>query len=326
MLHGSLRSEWYNPLGAYQNEEIKPVKVGYISKGDITWMTPCYYQVHKLINENATTAAISIQSYSHVETVEDHSESFNYILPNDGTLKKFYPTSDYTFENLIDIVMREYRTQTCNNPNHESSKCSFNGILCGSTINKNKIGSREYDINSIYSCDKNLINFQKSCFQRCVQTRPENAECEQGLVAKITSKSNEYLNGDLVLTDVTLGVMITGSISGLKINKDYQLYIHELSEYVTNKDCNQIGGIFNPYGVVDDSITPGYIGKFRSNENGNVTVNKTNHMINTFPGDTFNALNRIIAVHAYEERKSIIGCGQIQKFKQKIEKKSKYRF
>jgi hypothetical protein len=222
--------------------------------------------------------------------------------------------------------MREYRTRTCNNPNHNSSKCSFNGFLCGSTVKKNNIGSGQYEINSIYSCDKNLINFQKSCFQRCIQTRPENAECEQGLVAKITSKSNKYLNGDLLLIDVTLGVMITGNISGLKINTDYQLYIHELSEYVNNQDCNEIGGIFNPYGVVDDSIIPGYIGKFRSNENGIVTVNKTNHMINTFPGDTFNALNRIIAVHAYEGRKSIIGCGQIQKFIAKIEKKSKYRF
>ncbi len=43
-------------------------------------MTPDHYQTHKLINENATRSAISIQAYAYTGTFGQYgySESFNY--------------------------------------------------------------------------------------------------------------------------------------------------------------------------------------------------------------------------------------------------------
>jgi len=82
MLHGSLKSEWFNPLYNRTAEAFSLIKKGYLHPGDITWMTPCFYQTHKLTNEGSTGASISIQGYQHTwqsdKSFETFSESFNF--------------------------------------------------------------------------------------------------------------------------------------------------------------------------------------------------------------------------------------------------------
>ena len=78
-------------------------------------MSPDYYQTHKLINDNSTRSAITIQAYAYTGNGKyGYSESFNYILPNEGELKNFYPTADYTITELERIVMHEFETKSCN--------------------------------------------------------------------------------------------------------------------------------------------------------------------------------------------------------------------
>jgi len=121
LLSGVLKSEWYNPLSDNYNEIPQVIKSSYIYSGNITWMTPCYYQTHKLINEGSTEAAISIQAYSHVESKdpnEQYTESFNYIVPGNSDLRRFYPNADFDYDKLEEIVKSEINTKTCFNPGY----------------------------------------------------------------------------------------------------------------------------------------------------------------------------------------------------------------
>lgn len=113
ILSGTLVSEWYNPLAEVFNETPKPVKTGYLVPGDITWMTSNYYQTHKLLNLNSTRSAVSVQAYAYSSSEIEFHESFNYVLQNDGALHRFYPTADYSFEELKKIVLNELRNKEC---------------------------------------------------------------------------------------------------------------------------------------------------------------------------------------------------------------------
>ncbi len=117
MLHGSLKSEWFNPLYNRTAEAFSLIKKGYLHPGDITWMTPCFYQTHKLTNEGSTGASISIQGYQHTwqsdKSFETFSESFNYVKPPDESLKQFYPNIDFEFAEFKTLLRNEYNTEMC---------------------------------------------------------------------------------------------------------------------------------------------------------------------------------------------------------------------
>ena len=50
LLSGTIKSEWYNPLSDNYYEKPEIIKSSYLYASNITWMTSCYYQTHKLIN------------------------------------------------------------------------------------------------------------------------------------------------------------------------------------------------------------------------------------------------------------------------------------
>lgn len=312
MLHGSLKSEWYNPLSDEVNEELKPAMVGNIVKGDITWMTPCYYQTHKLINENSTTAAMSIQSYAHVETVSNHSESFNYILPNEGKLKRFYPNSDYTFDELIEIVLREYRTKTCDNADDNVCKCSFSGHKCGRTISKPANCKMNFRDNTIYSCDQSgKFSIFKSCSSECLQSKLEKADCQENrVIAKVQSPNQIEPRGTLIFQELgqEQKILITGNIEGLGVNTEYDLVIHYQGEFVEDENCSSVGEIFTYDGIKLNISPPGYISRIVTDDQGKFHVNITKNDIYISPRDSFSILNRVVVIH---ERKSFIACGRI---------------
>lgn len=138
MLHGCLKSEWFNPLAQNSSDcvLIQPIKCEYLNKGQITWMTPDAYQTHRLSNADNRTATISIQAYSHVDSEIFLDEKFNYIndsYPDDPTLRAFFPKQDVFIDDMLERVQKEFKYKTCNpdlfSAGYSSRKTSLNTIL-----------------------------------------------------------------------------------------------------------------------------------------------------------------------------------------------------
>ncbi|KAF9288170.1 hypothetical protein BGZ68_000713 [Mortierella alpina] len=77
-------------------------------EGEVTYLTPQYYQVHKLINKNQPgnmTATIQCYRYPNDET--KHWEFFDYLDGSDK-IKEFTPDSDWDFLTFRDLIRAEW--------------------------------------------------------------------------------------------------------------------------------------------------------------------------------------------------------------------------
>jgi len=119
MLSGELRSEWYNPIYNITAEPVHFYKYDNLKKGEITWMTPDFYQTHKLHNQNMKNSAISLQGYANMVCMDSqkcddsNKEYFEYIIKGVGEMKKFYPTKDFDFTEIKSTLNNEYYNNTC---------------------------------------------------------------------------------------------------------------------------------------------------------------------------------------------------------------------
>jgi len=116
VLDGEIESEWFNPIWEYTGEKAEVVKTGSCKSGEVTWMTPCFYQTHRLTNRNSKGAAITLQGYEHTwqsNPRDQYSESFNYIVDGDPALKFFYPKIDFYYSKLEEQLKNEYNTRSC---------------------------------------------------------------------------------------------------------------------------------------------------------------------------------------------------------------------
>jgi hypothetical protein len=118
LLSGTLKSEWYNPLSDNYNEKPKVIKSAILHKNDLTWMTPCYYQTHKLISIDKDKAGVSIQGYAHIHSsnlYEKYKDFFNFILPPSPKLIEFYPNRDFIFDfkEFLNITISELDSKNC---------------------------------------------------------------------------------------------------------------------------------------------------------------------------------------------------------------------
>lgn len=104
VLHGDIWVELY--------PELSPKITDYFTeavfhKGDVTYLTPEYYQVHKLVNRNPPgnmTATIQCYRYPDDDTV--HWEYFDYL---DGdTIKHFTPNSDWEYIEFRALIRAEW--------------------------------------------------------------------------------------------------------------------------------------------------------------------------------------------------------------------------
>lgn len=104
VLHGDIWVELY--------PELSPAITQYFTeavfhKGEVTYLTPEYYQVHKLVNRNPPgnmTATIQCYRYPDNDTV--HWEYFDYI-DGDET-KRFTPNSDWEFLEFRALIRAEW--------------------------------------------------------------------------------------------------------------------------------------------------------------------------------------------------------------------------
>lgn len=100
VLYGGLRVEVYNKD---MKEKIKQVDV---REGDVTWISPYWYQAHRLFNDTDDFCA-TIQCYKYGQRDKSMWPYFDYV--DDHIIEEFLPDSDFTFTELYDRVLEEYK-------------------------------------------------------------------------------------------------------------------------------------------------------------------------------------------------------------------------
>ena len=104
VLHGGLRVEIYN-------RDMKTlIKCYNVQKGDVTWMSPHWYQSHRLFNDTADFSA-TIQCYRYGMADTKRWPYFDYVN-EDGSHGEFLPNSDFTFTEMYETVLAEFNAIT----------------------------------------------------------------------------------------------------------------------------------------------------------------------------------------------------------------------
>ena len=77
--------------------------------GDVTFLTPDYYQIHQLNNPLPKDGAFcaTIQSYRYPDEDHVHYEYFDYI--ENGQVKQFTPDSDWTYLDFKRLIEQEWK-------------------------------------------------------------------------------------------------------------------------------------------------------------------------------------------------------------------------
>lgn len=104
VLHGSLTIRIYNK----HVDDVKAVELMKfdVHEGDVTWISPNWFQTHKLWNDTGDYCA-TIQCYQYGKNDEIEWPYFDYVAST-SEIDEFRPDSDYTFHEMRRIVMKEY--------------------------------------------------------------------------------------------------------------------------------------------------------------------------------------------------------------------------
>ena len=106
VLHGGLTISIYNKHVESCKEQA--VLEFDVKKGDVTWISPNWYQTHRLWNHtNDYCATIQCYNYGHDDTV--HCPSFHYVSGS-GATGDFIPNSDFSFREMRTEVLKEYKS------------------------------------------------------------------------------------------------------------------------------------------------------------------------------------------------------------------------
>ena len=91
------------------NEDENPIKKFDLKQDQITWISPNWYQTHKLVN-NTDDFCATIQCYRYEESDTIHWPGFDFVEgKRHSELEEFFPDSDFTFVHIRGIVLQEYR-------------------------------------------------------------------------------------------------------------------------------------------------------------------------------------------------------------------------
>jgi len=106
VLHGAIKVTIYNKT--WNAEDTQQELSSFTAKqGDVTWISPNWFQTHKLTNESKQLYCATIQCYKYGYEEELMWPYFDYL---DGkTVKEFLPDSDFDFTKLRDDLLNEYR-------------------------------------------------------------------------------------------------------------------------------------------------------------------------------------------------------------------------
>jgi len=107
VLHGSINVHVHNKKVKTHDQE--PLKIVTISKGDVTWISPNWYQTHRLINDTSGDYCVTIQCYQYGDDDDRHWSYFDYVSEK-NQIECFLPDSDFHFITLREKLLEEYKS------------------------------------------------------------------------------------------------------------------------------------------------------------------------------------------------------------------------
>ena len=125
VLHGGLTVRYFNKVSQSvlvdneaserEKERLEAQRLGQfpVKKGDVTWLSPNWYQTHQLWNDTNDYCA-TVQCYQYGQNDNMHWPYFDYIKSCD-IIEEFTPDSDYSFTEMYNRVMKEYANRPQNN-------------------------------------------------------------------------------------------------------------------------------------------------------------------------------------------------------------------
>lgn len=105
VLHGGLTIKVFNKH-VFVTTDAPPLQKFDVKAGDITWISPNWFQTHQLWNYTDDYAA-TVQCYQYGTNDFTHWPYFDYVAGTD-VIHEFLPDSDYTFHEMRSIVLKEY--------------------------------------------------------------------------------------------------------------------------------------------------------------------------------------------------------------------------
>jgi len=106
VLYGAIKVTVYNKT--WDDEETQEELMNFTAiQGDITWISPNWFQTHKLKNESDQLFCATIQCYKYGQEDELMWPYFDYL--EGKTVKEFLPDSDFEFKKLREELLQEYR-------------------------------------------------------------------------------------------------------------------------------------------------------------------------------------------------------------------------
>ena len=103
VLHGGLDISIFNK-DLWRTQ--KPLKMFKVEKGCVTWISPNWYQTHRLWN-NTDDYCATIQCYQYGQDNDVSWPYFDYLSTTEE-IDEFLPDSDFRFSEMREIVMEEY--------------------------------------------------------------------------------------------------------------------------------------------------------------------------------------------------------------------------
>lgn len=106
VLYGAVKVTVYNKTWDHEDTQQELMNFTAI-QDDVTWISPNWFQTHKLTNESDQLFCATIQCYKYGQDDELMWPYFDYL---DGrTVKEFLPDSDFEFKKLREDLLQEYR-------------------------------------------------------------------------------------------------------------------------------------------------------------------------------------------------------------------------
>lgn len=121
VLHGGLTVKIFNQLKHNADTDVSPKKLKpleqlNIKKGDVTWLSPFWYQAHQLDNSKHANGqnkkpeefCATVQCYQYGDHDALLWPYFDYLGAQPGLVEQFLPDSDFEFLDMQKKVLEEY--------------------------------------------------------------------------------------------------------------------------------------------------------------------------------------------------------------------------
>lgn len=105
VLYGGLTIKIFNKH--VDRPDALPLKTFDVKKGDITWISPNWFQTHQLLN-NTNDFCATVQCYQYGANDFTHWPYFDYVASTE-VIDEFLPEGDYSFHEMHEIVMKEFK-------------------------------------------------------------------------------------------------------------------------------------------------------------------------------------------------------------------------